>query len=438
LGGRGAYALAGVTAISFPGLALIGHLLLGTPAVDGRYEIYLAVLLTVVMFVAAALVDVSMRALGSVVVSSLASERRGAELVRHAPDGIMALEKDGTITSANPAAERLLDAKEEELLGTSVVAALRTRLVMPAMSDLSPRQLLESGEPIALEFSAGTGSVVVGATTTLFQRRDGSEGLQLTLHDATGRVRAHEHECEAQARLEETNRLDSVARLAGGVAHDFNNHLTVIGGSAEMLLSEVAADTEGVALSILEAKTRAANLTTGLLTYARKQMISPSQLVIHQVVAECEPLLKSLVGDKIRLEILTDATPPVMADRHQIEQCLVNLLANAKDALGTGGVARIYTAGPGAVSQSPSGKAQIVPEGFVEIRVEDDGSGMDEVTMRQAFEPFFTTSLFGERTGLGLSMVQGVVAQNGGRVVVESRMGVGTCVRIRRPLFDPS
>ena len=329
----------------------------------------------------------------------------------------------------------LLGSSEEDLIGTSAVAALSARLSLEAMSDLSPR-LLESGEPIALEFSTGKRTVVVDATTTLFQRRDGSEGIQLTLHDATDRVRAQEQERAVQARLEETNRLDSVGRLAGGVAHDFNNHLTVIGGSAEMLLAEAGPDTEDLALSILEAKARAAELTRGLLTFARRQMISPRELAIHEVVAECEPLLKSLVGDRVHLEILADPTPLVMADRNQIEQCLVNLLSNAKDALGAGGVVRVYTAAPGAVSQSECGEAHIVPEGFVEIRVEDDGSGMDEATMRQAFEPFFTTSPFGERTGLGLSMVHGVVSQNGGGVVMESLEEVGTCVRIRWPVHD--
>jgi hypothetical protein len=249
-------------------------------------------------------------------------------------------------------------------------------------------------------------------------------------------ARAEEQKRAVQARLDETNRLDSVGRLAGGVAHDFNNHLTVIGGSAEMLLGESASDTEELALSILEAKSRATELTKGPLMFARRQMISPQELAIDQVVVDCEPLLKSLVGDRVRLEILAEPTPLVMADRSQIEQCLVNLLANAKDALGSGGVALVYTAAAGAVSQSKYGKAQIVPEGFVELRVEDDGSGMDEITMCQAFEPFFSAGPFGERTGLGLSMVHGVVTQNGGEVLVESRKGVGTCVRIRWPVGD--
>jgi two-component system cell cycle sensor histidine kinase/response regulator CckA len=114
-----------------------------------------------------------------------------------------------------------------------------------------------------------------------------------------------------------------------------------------MLLTEAASDREDLALSILEAKTRAAELTKGLLTFAHRRMISLSELAIHEVVAECEPLLKSLVGDKVRLKIFADPTPPVTADRNQVEQCLVNLLVNAKDALGSGGVVRVHTAGPG-------------------------------------------------------------------------------------------
>jgi PAS domain S-box-containing protein len=214
-GGRGAYALAGATSISVTGLALIGHRVLGTPAGDLGDEVYLAVVLIVVMFVSAVLIDLSMRALGSVVVSSLASERRVAELVRHLPDGIMALEKDLSIISANPEAERLLGSSEGDLIGTSAVTVLSARLSLQAMSDLSP-SLLQSGEPIAHEFSAGQRKVTVDVTTTSFQCRDGSEGIQLTLHDATGRVRAQEQKRAIQARLEETNRLNSVRRLAGG------------------------------------------------------------------------------------------------------------------------------------------------------------------------------------------------------------------------------
>ena len=424
-GGRGAYALAGATAITVPGLALVGHRLLGAPSSDIEYEIYLLVILIAVMFFTAALLDLSMRALGSVVASSLVSARRVAELVRPTPEGILALDEGGAILSANPAAERLLGGREEDLIGRSVIAALGVRLRHQEASDLE-RRLLDAFEPVALEFSTEEGStIIINATTTRYERRDGSEGLRLTLHDATARVRAEEQERATQARLEETNRLDSVGRLAGGVAHDFNNHLTVIGGSAEIILSGAGADTEELASSILRAKIRAAMLTKSLLAFARRQMISPRELEIHEVVSDCEPLLKSLVGDGVRLEIVADHTPMVMADRNQIEQCLVNLLANAKDALAGGGVASVHTASPGDTSQSVFGEVQTVPQGFVELRVEDQGPGMDETTMHRALGPFFTTSPFGERAGLGLSMVHGVVSQNGGQVLLESREGRG-------------
>ena len=178
---------------------------------------------------------------------------------------------------------------------------------------------------------------------------------------------------------------------------------------------------------------RASMLTRGLIAFARKQVISTRTLRLDEVVRDSAPLLKSLLGDGITLDLRTPATPPVQADRSQIEQCIVNLLANAKDALKGVGKVIVEVAPPGATIESPI-VAHSVPDGFVELRVEDVGSGMEAAVARRAFEPFFTTAAFGERTGLGLAVVHGIVSQNGGTVHVDSELGRGTSVRILWPV----
>ena len=434
VGGRWAYRLAGLTTLSVGAAATAGHILLGTPSPDLAYEIYLVVLLTAVCFGIAALIDRSMRALGSVVVSAMASERRVAELVSHTPDGILSLDPNGTILSANPAAARLLGTTESDLVGRLAVEAVSARLRGDDPEKVA-RELVDHGAPKRLEVqSAGPTAAVVDATTTRFDRRDSSKGVQITLHDATESVRRQEHEDGVRERLEQANRLDSIGRLAGGVAHDFNNHLTVIGASAEMLMSGEEPDTKKLGRSILEAKLRAATLTTRLLAFARRDVVAPRVLRLHEVLEESVPLFRSLVGTDIRLEIRAEETPAVLADPNQIEHCMVNLISNASDALEGVGRVAITISPPGASSTSSLSSAQVVPDGFVEVKVEDSGRGMDQETQERAFEPFFTTSSRGAHSGLGLATVHGIVSQNAGHVLLESRPGEGTCVRIHWPV----
>ena len=215
-------------------------------------------------------------------------------------------------------------------------------------------------------------------------------------------------------------KLESLGRLAGGVAHDFNNLLTGITGYASLLLERANDDVElrrdlG---EIKRAADRAAELTKQLLAFGRRQVLNPRPLDLNAVVAEVGALLQRLLGDHVALDILPEPTlGTVRADPGQIEQVLVNLVVNGRDAMPDGGKLTITT--------------RNADDGFVELSVSDTGLGMDDKTRSQIFEPFFTTREQG--VGLGLASVYGIVQQSGGDVTVESQPGTGSTFTVRLP-----
>jgi two-component system cell cycle sensor histidine kinase/response regulator CckA len=242
-----------------------------------------------------------------------------------------------------------------------------------------------------------------------------------------------------QRRLEEQLRqgqkLESIGRLAGGVAHDFNNLLTVIlscsAGIREAQAEGRPVDPEDVE-QIQEAGERARDFTTQLLAFARKQVISPVPLDLNTVVRSSERLLRRVLGEDVRLEVhAQEGLWLALCDPGQMEQLLLNLAANARDAMPRGGTLVIETRNavvePGAASAGTSSGQ------WVHLVVRDSGAGMSAEVQERIFEPFFTTKEMGKGTGLGLATVHGIVTQNGGRVLVESEPGHGTTFEIRFP-----
>jgi two-component system, cell cycle sensor histidine kinase and response regulator CckA len=249
------------------------------------------------------------------------------------------------------------------------------------------------------------------------------------------------HEREAQ--LKQAQRMEAVGRLAGGIAHDFNNLLTAISGYAELLLLRMPVGDSGRqdGEEILRAAERAAGLTRQLLAFSRRQVLQPRPVDINAAVRGTERLLRRLIGEdvRIRLELAPDL-PAAVVDPGQIDQVLVNLAVNARDAMPGGGVLRIATGLRRLTASSDDLRRELpTPQGtFVELLVEDSGTGMPDEVRERIFEPFFTTKEAGRGTGLGLSTVYGIVEQSGGTILVDSAPGRGTRFSVLLPTAEQS
>lgn len=226
---------------------------------------------------------------------------------------------------------------------------------------------------------------------------------------------------QLEEQLRQVQKMAAVGQLAGGIAHDFNNLLTIILGQGSLLSQQTQpGDSLHEGIRIIRATAeRAAALTRQLLAFSRKQPPMPAVFNLNTVVSEWLPMLRRLLGEDICLEAdLADDLGPVEADRHQLEQVLVNLVVNARDAMPAGGLLILSTR---------------EEEANVVLTVRDTGQGMDEYTRAHLFEPFFTTKEAGKGTGLGLAMVYGIVQQSGGRITVDSAPGEGATFRIELP-----
>jgi signal transduction histidine kinase len=259
------------------------------------------------------------------------------------------------------------------------------------------------------------------------------------VEDETLRRHATRLEAEVEQRTQQflqAQKMQAIGLLAGGIAHDFNNLLTVISGRAQILLLQLRRDEAARqnAEAILESAERAAGLTRQLLTFSRKQVLERRTVDLNVVIVDMSAMLKRLIGEHITVVTsLGRSGTHVNADRGQLEQVLLNLAVNARDAMTKGGTLSLTTS----TLQSDGTGSPSLPAGrFVELVVTDTGVGMDEATRARIFEPFFTTKPAGAGTGLGLSTVYGVVEQHEGYIVVESTPGLGTTFRIYLPQVD--
>ena len=292
-------------------------------------------------------------------------------------------------------------------------------------------------------FRRKSGDIGTGLISAELIELDGRRCALAATIDITDRklaeeeVRLKEKERNAlEDQLRQAQKLESVGRLAGGVAHDFNNLLTVINGYSELLIGE--AETSGLlrsyAKEIRNAGERAASLTRQLLAFSRKQMIRPRAIDLNTAIRESLPMLQRLIGEDIALEThLDNAVGQVMADPDQINQVIMNLAANARDAMPDGGKLNIETANIDLGEDSRVAVPGRIPGPYILTTVTDTGHGMDEVTRENIFEPFFTTKGTGKGTGLGLSTVYGIIRQSGGWIDVWSEPGVGTSLKVYLP-----
>jgi len=277
--------------------------------------------------------------------------------------------------------------------------------------------------------STAVQAVQRGAQDYLIKGRTDAELLRRAIRYACERAEWRRDVTRREAELRQSHKMEAVGRLAGGVAHDFNNVLTAIFGYADLLLDQFADDDPRQAdvLEIRNAAERAAALTRQLLAFSRKQMIQPKVLYLNDVVASLHKLMSRLVGEDIPIEIQTAGHLwGVRADPGQIEQVLMNLAANSRDAMPEGGSLTISTGNTVVVEEDARDRPGLRPGDYVILTVADTGLGVPEDVRAHIFEPFFTTKALGKGTGLGLATVYGIVKQNGGGIYVESEDGKGT------------
>jgi two-component system, cell cycle sensor histidine kinase and response regulator CckA len=242
-----------------------------------------------------------------------------------------------------------------------------------------------------------------------------------------------------EAQLQHAQRMEAVGRLAGGVAHDFNNILTAVRGHSEILLTVLEPESphRRHADQIHRAALRAAALTSQLLAFSRKQVLQPRMLDLNSVVANLTVMLRRLIGEHVELRTTHgERLGSVRADAGQIEQVVVNLVINARDAMPSGGVLAIATENVDVKDAAASHDAGVPVGRWVVLSVRDTGSGIDDATRARIFEPFFTTKEAGKGTGLGLSTAYGIATQSGGQIVVDSVVGKGTIFRVFLPRID--
>jgi two-component system cell cycle sensor histidine kinase/response regulator CckA len=347
--------------------------------------------------------------------------------IRAVPQGIVitdACRPGNPIVYASPGFERMTGYTQAEALGKSPRFLQGPQTDPAAVAQL--REAVRGGRPCSVEILnyRKDGTPFWNAVSVAPVRDDGGRithwvGVKT---DVTERLRLEEQ-------LRQAQKMEAIGRLAGGVAHDFNNLLTVINGYSELILRGLRPDdpTRGLLDEIKKAGERSASLTRQLLAFSRKQVVQARVLDLNAVVADTEKMLRRVIGEDVRLETALDAgLGCVRADPGQVEQVLLNLAVNARDAMPHGGRLAIRTrnAGPGA-----EGRHAV-------LEVADTGCGMTEEVKARIFEPFFTTKGPGRGTGLGLATVYGIVEQAGGRIAVESLPGRGTTFRIAWPCVE--
>jgi PAS domain S-box-containing protein len=356
---------------------------------------------------------------------------RHFELILHsAGEGICALDRDGRITFCNPAAARMLGYEPAELIGTDLAAMAerpttdangRVRDALAANTTFRSHDQLfwrKDGSSFPIEY-----------TSTPIREADGQTGAVFVFKDITERRRLEEQYRQSQ-------KLEAIGRLAGGVAHDFNNLLTVVTGYTDLLANSPSLDAKAkdAVKEVQSATDRAIALTRQLLAFGRKQMLQPRPVNLNASITEINRLLKRLIGEDIHLETrLADALLPVTADPGQLEQVIINLAVNGRDAMPKGGTLTIATGAVNVDASTAAAQPGLKPGRYALLTVADTGHGMDAATKARIFEPFFTTKEAGRGTGLGLATVYGIVVQSGGHIDVQSAPGRGATFRILWP-----
>jgi len=360
------------------------------------------------------------------------SDRRFRAFLETLPLAVVMLDRDATVTFCNQTVLQMVGCNLDEMVGRNWHDSF-----------VPERKRAESKANFAKAMQGGGPSSHENLVLTKTGKERQMQWTNTFLSDVNGRILSAfsvGSDITDQRQMEDNYRqaqkMESVGRLAGGVAHDFNNHLTVINGYCDMILKQLP-EGDRVRKRIQQVRVagdRAADLTKQLLAFSRKQVLSPKALSWNAVVKGMESMLSRLVREQILLK--TDLSPDagtVLADPSQMEQVLMNLVVNASDSIHGAGSVRIETANVTLDAAQAANDREAQPGDYVMLAVSDTGGGIDAETRDHIFEPFFTTKELGKGTGLGLSMVYGIVKQSGGWVSVESQLGKGSTFRIYLP-----
>ena len=366
-----------------------------------------------------------------------ASEEQLRLMWEQSMDGMRLSDRYGVILRANPTLARMFAKPLDSLPGqpfTCCYSVDDPESILASYREQVESRTVEARFEAMLRRWDGEQIWVEGSNATI-ELPSGPVVFSI-LRDVTERKRSEEKRSSLEEQLWQAQKLESIGRLAGGIAHDFNNLLTVINGYSQLLLAKLSpGDPLRASLAeIYKAGDRAAGLTRQLLAFSRKQVLQPRVLDLNRVVEEMRGMLGRLVGEDVKVRIALNAgSETVHADPHQLEQVIMNLAVNARDAMPHGGKLWIETStverGESHVPSHPEACAGR----YVVLAVRDSGMGMDDATRQRIFEPFFTTKEAGKGTGLGLSMVHGMVEQSGGHVEVYSELGRGTTFKIYLP-----
>ena len=380
------------------------------------------------------------RVLATGVLRDVSRRRRAEEELRHAngtlralieatPLAIVAIDTEENVSQWNSAAERMFGWTGAEVLGRPLPGEASDRKGgWPELCEAARRNASLTQEAIRRRKDGTFVEVTISAGA--FAGPGGAPaGAVSVITDITEQKRLEEQ-------LRQAQKMDAVGRLAGGVAHDFNNLLTVIIGYGEMLLNGLTTDTRprDYALEILRAAEKASTLTKQLLAFSRRQVTCPVLLDINPVVSGVSNMLRRLIGEDVELILLLNPTlGTVRADPGQIEQIIINLVVNARDAMPAGGRITIETGITDLGDDYAQTHLDVKPGRYICISVTDTGHGMAESTQSHIFEPFYTTKVVGKGTGLGLSTIYGIVKQNNGSIWVYSEPGEGSTFKIYLP-----
>ena len=374
-----------------------------------------------------------------------AERARTQSIVRQSADGIVALDSEGRISHWNPAAEDLFGYSELEAIGHQPRELIRSPDT-DAQAEIYA-SVLEAGQTRRYEANLkhrnGADIVAQVSIAPLDSTSTDPIGAVISIHDMTARRIAERRAREAEDRestlvreLEQTRRLESMGQLAGGIAHDFNNILGVILNLAAFVAAELPPDSpvRADAQEIELAAKRAATLTRQLLTFSHRDIVEPEVFEPGQVVADLQNFLRPALGQGIRLEISAEPDPwTVSMDRGQLEQIVVNLAVNGRDAMPDGGRLIIETRNTTVDEEFAAARVGLAPGRYVTLAISDTGTGMTPEALERAFEPFYTTKDRSEGTGLGLATVYGIATKAGGRVALYSEPGYGTAVHVHLP-----